>query len=95
MAARLGAARPGTMEGLGRAAPAEDAVRYRLFAASGAGDEGLLRRCAEAIVVRFAPLLAAYVWQREPFRLRYVPPRGEPGGRRGRRGAWRAGGGGG
>lgn len=70
------------MEGLGRAAPAEDAVRYRLFAASGADDEGLLRRCAEAIVVRLAPLLAAYVWQRQPFRLRYAPPRGEPGGRR-------------
>ncbi|NXI99691.1 ECD protein, partial [Psophia crepitans] len=27
--------------------------------------------------VRFAPLLAAYIWQRQPFRLRYVPPRGE------------------
>lgn len=69
------------MEGLGRAAPAEDAVRYRLFAAAaagGSGGEALLRRCAEGIVVRFAPLLAAYIWQRQPFRLRYVPPRGEP-----------------
>ncbi|XP_074881539.1 protein ecdysoneless homolog [Buteo buteo] len=67
------------MEGLGRAAPAEDAVRYRLFAAAAAGSGGdaLLRRCAEGIVVRFAPLLAAYIWQRQPFRLRYVPPRGE------------------
>ncbi|NXB73169.1 ECD protein, partial [Donacobius atricapilla] len=27
--------------------------------------------------VRFAPLLASYVWQRQPFRLRYVPRRGE------------------
>lgn len=69
------------MEGLGRPAPAEDAVRYRLFAAAATGDgaEALLRRCADAIVVRFAPLLAAYIWQREPFRLRYAPPRGEPG----------------
>ncbi|KAM6329633.1 protein ecdysoneless homolog isoform 1-T2 [Podargus strigoides] len=67
------------MEGLGRPAVAEDAVRYRLFAAAaaGSGGEALLRRCAEAIAVRFAPLLAAYIWQREPFRLRYVPPRGE------------------
>ncbi|XP_075615109.1 protein ecdysoneless homolog [Balearica regulorum gibbericeps] len=75
--ARLGPARPAAMEGIGRAAVAEDAVRYRLFAATGAGDETLLRRCAEVIVVRFAPLLAAYIWQRQPFRLRYVPPRGE------------------
>lgn len=85
VAAWLGPARPhsarhGTMEGIGRAALAEDAVRYRLFAAAAAGGEALLRRCAEAIVVRFAPLLAAYIWQRQPFRLRYVPPRGEPGG---------------
>ncbi|NXC12731.1 ECD protein, partial [Corythaeola cristata] len=68
------------MDGLlGRPALAEDSVRYRLFAAAaaGAGGEALLRRCAEAIVVRFAPLLAAYIWQRQPFRLRYVPPRGE------------------
>ncbi|NXW42938.1 ECD protein, partial [Nyctiprogne leucopyga] len=65
------------MEGIGQPAPSEDAVRYRLFAAGGAGGETLLRRCAETIVVRFAPLLAAYIWQRQPFRLRYVPPRGE------------------
>ncbi|NXB33479.1 ECD protein, partial [Eulacestoma nigropectus] len=55
----------------------EDAVRYRLFAAAGPGGEALLRRCAEAVLVRFAPLLAAYVWQRQPFRLRCVPRRGE------------------
>uniref|UniRef100_A0A8C8BUY9 Ecdysoneless cell cycle regulator n=1 Tax=Otus sunia TaxID=257818 RepID=A0A8C8BUY9_9STRI len=36
-----------------------------------------LRRCAEGVAVRFAPLLAGYIWQRQPFRLRYVPPRGE------------------
>ncbi|KAM6266022.1 protein ecdysoneless homolog [Porphyrio hochstetteri] len=65
------------MEGIRRSALAEDAVRYRLFAATGAHDEALLRRCAEVIVVRFAPLLAAYIWQRQPFSLRYVPPRGE------------------
>lgn len=70
-------ARPGAMEGLGRAVLAEDAVRYRLFAAAGAGGEALLRRCAEAIVVRLAPLLSAYIWQRQPFRLRCVPARGE------------------
>ncbi|NXN22213.1 ECD protein, partial [Nycticryphes semicollaris] len=61
------------MEGLRRAALAEDAVRYRFFAAAGAGGEALLRRCAETIVVRLAPLLSAYVWQRQPFRLSYIP----------------------
>ncbi|NXV11646.1 ECD protein, partial [Cepphus grylle] len=65
------------MEGLGRAALAEDAVRYRLFAAAAAGGEALLRRCAEAIVVRLAPLLSTYIWQRQPFRLRCVPARGD------------------
>ncbi|XP_030343569.1 protein ecdysoneless homolog isoform X2 [Strigops habroptila] len=65
------------MEAIGRAAVAEDAVRYCLFAATGSGGEALLRRCAEGVAVRFAPLLAAYIWQRQPFRLRYVPPRGE------------------
>ncbi|XP_021254105.1 protein ecdysoneless homolog [Numida meleagris] len=65
------------MEGCGRAAPAEDAVRYRLFAVPGAGGEERLRRCADGIAVRLAPLLAAYIWQRQHFCLRYVPPRGD------------------
>ncbi|XP_050832471.1 protein ecdysoneless homolog [Serinus canaria] len=66
------------MEALRRPALPEDAVRYRLFAAAAAGPDGeaLLRRCAELALVRFAPLLASYVWQRQPFRLRYVPRRG-------------------
>ncbi|XP_037997319.1 protein ecdysoneless homolog isoform X2 [Motacilla alba alba] len=67
------------MEALRRPALPEDAVRYRLFAAAaaGPGGEALLRRCAELALVRFAPLLASYVWQRQPFRLRYVPRRGD------------------
>ncbi|KAF4800904.1 ecdysoneless cell cycle regulator [Turdus rufiventris] len=67
------------MEALRRPALPEDAVRYRLFAAAaaGPGEEALLRRCAEVALVRFAPLLASYVWQRQPFRLRYVPRCGE------------------
>ncbi|KAM7008314.1 protein ecdysoneless homolog [Passerculus sandwichensis] len=77
------------MEALRRPALPEDAVRSRLFAAAaaaGPGGEALLRRCAELALVRFAPLLAACVWQRQPFRLRYVPGRGEPGaGREARR----------
>lgn len=60
-----------------RAAPAEDAVRYRLFALPGAGGRERLRRCNDGIAERLAPLLAAYIWQRQPFRLRYVPPCGE------------------
>lgn len=83
------------MEGCGRAAPAEDAVRYRLFAVPGAGGEERLRRCADGIAVRLAPLLAAYIWQRQRFRLRYVPPCGErgagPWGRAGRTGPDRTG----
>ncbi|KAM7008316.1 uncharacterized protein RBU47_008023 [Passerculus sandwichensis] len=77
------------MEALRRPARPEDAVRSRLFAAAaaaGPGGEALLRRCAELALVRLAPLLAACVWQRQPFRLRYVPGRGEPGaGREARR----------
>ncbi|KAM6996073.1 uncharacterized protein RBU47_013815 [Passerculus sandwichensis] len=75
------------MEALRRPALPEDAVRSRLFAAAaGPGGEALLRRCAELALVRLAPLLAACVWQRQPFRLRYVPGRGEPGaGREARR----------
>ncbi|KAM9188224.1 protein ecdysoneless homolog [Mergus octosetaceus] len=60
----------------GDGAPGEDAVRYRLFAV-GPGGEELLRDCARGIAERLAPLLAAYIWQRQPFRLRYVPPRGD------------------
>ncbi|XP_054142386.1 protein ecdysoneless homolog [Melozone crissalis] len=75
------------MEALRRPALPEDAVRSRLFAAAaGPGGEALLRRCVELALVRLAPLLAACVWQRQPFRLRYVPGRGEPGaGREARR----------
>lgn len=78
---------PGAMEALRRPALPEDAVRYRLFAAAaaGPGGEALLRRSAEVALVRFAPLLASYVWQRQPFRLRYVPRCGEPGQGRGAR----------
>ncbi|KAL9847308.1 protein ecdysoneless homolog isoform 3-T3 [Geothlypis trichas] len=67
------------MEALRRPALPEDAVRYRLLAAAaaGPGGEALLRRCAELALVRFAPLLAACVWQRQPLRLRYGPGRGE------------------
>ncbi|NWR21835.1 ECD protein, partial [Emberiza fucata] len=67
------------MEALRRPALPEAAGRSRLLAAAaaGPGGEALLRRCAELALVRFAPLLAAYVWQRQPFRLRYVPGRGE------------------
>ncbi|XP_048800627.1 protein ecdysoneless homolog [Lagopus muta] len=65
------------MQNRGKAAPAEDAVRYRLFAVPGAGGEERLRRCADGIAVRLAPLLAAYIWQRQRFRLRYVPPCGD------------------
>ncbi|XP_063020341.1 protein ecdysoneless homolog [Melospiza melodia melodia] len=68
------------MEALRRPALPEVAVRSRLFAAAaaaGPGGEALLRRCAELTLVRLAPLLAACVWQRQPFRLRYVPGRGE------------------
>ncbi|KAM7016325.1 protein ecdysoneless homolog [Passerculus sandwichensis] len=67
------------MEALRRPALPEVAVRSRLFAAAaaGPGGEALLRRCAELALVRLAPLLAACVWQRQPFRLRYVPGRGE------------------
>ncbi|XP_032551375.1 protein ecdysoneless homolog [Chiroxiphia lanceolata] len=68
--------RSAAMEALGRPALPEDAVRYRLFA-PGPGGQELLRRCAEAALVRLAPLLAAYVWHRQPFRLRYEPARGE------------------
>ncbi|XP_065602755.1 protein ecdysoneless homolog isoform X2 [Cyrtonyx montezumae] len=55
----------------------EDAVRYRLFAVPGAGGAERLRRCADGVAVRLAPLLAAYIWQRQRFRLRYVPARGD------------------
>nr|XP_054493368.1 LOW QUALITY PROTEIN: protein ecdysoneless homolog [Agelaius phoeniceus] len=40
-------------------------------------DGGAAGAGAELALVRFAPLLAASVWQRQPFRLRYVPGRGE------------------
>ncbi|XP_037997390.1 uncharacterized protein LOC119702825 isoform X1 [Motacilla alba alba] len=74
------------MEALRRPALPEDALRSRLLAAAGPGGEALLRRCAELALVRFAPLLAACVWQRQPLRLRSVPRRGEPGtGREARR----------
>ncbi|XP_053927273.1 protein ecdysoneless homolog [Cuculus canorus] len=52
----------------------EAAVRCRLFATGGGPELPLLAR---DIAQRFAPLLAAYIWHREPLRLRCRPQRGE------------------
>lgn len=57
----------------------EDTVQYKLFLARPGGSdvaEEHLTRLAEEILARFAPLLVQYIWQNQPFNLKYRSEKG-------------------
>lgn len=63
-------------------ATVEDTVEYRLFLIS---DElrdpekhrEILQNYIEKIMTQFAPMLVPYIWQNQPFNLKYKPGKGE------------------
>lgn len=61
---------------------AEDSVQYSLFLVppdpSDTKDrEKCLQQYIERILAQFAPLLTQYIWQNQPFSIKYVPEKGK------------------
>ncbi|XP_048194953.1 protein ecdysoneless homolog [Perognathus longimembris pacificus] len=59
----------------------EDTVEYHLFllpdeARSPGDQEEILQKYIEKIMTQFAPVLAPYIWQNQPFNLKYKPGKG-------------------
>lgn len=62
-------------------AMAEDAVEYCLFlipdkARDTEETKEILQKYIERIMTQFAPILAPYIWQNQPFNLTYKPAKG-------------------
>lgn len=59
----------------------EDAIEYKLFlvqadSLSSKQTEERLRSLVEEILANVAPLLIQYIWQHQPFNLKYHPEKG-------------------
>uniref|UniRef100_A0A8D0GAW6 Ecdysoneless cell cycle regulator n=1 Tax=Sphenodon punctatus TaxID=8508 RepID=A0A8D0GAW6_SPHPU len=60
----------------------DDAVQYQLFLISHESEgpeqhREVLQQYIERILTRFAPVLVFYIWQNQPFNLKYKPAKGE------------------
>ncbi|XP_073683376.1 protein ecdysoneless homolog [Garra rufa] len=60
----------------------EDAVQYQLFlvhpdSSDAEGHERLLQQILQNILADIAPLLVEYIWQHQPFNLKYHPEKGD------------------
>lgn len=71
-----------TMEGNGKLAMVEDAVEYHLFLTPEKPREAeehreILQKYIEQIMTQFAPILVPYIWQNQPFNLKYKPAKGK------------------
>lgn len=69
------------MEGNGKLAMVEDAVEYHLFLTPEKPREAeehreILQKYIEQIMTQFAPILVPYIWQNQPFNLKYKPAKG-------------------
>lgn len=70
------------MEGNMKLSVAEDAVEYHLFLLPEEPREPekrkeVLQKYIAAITTQYAPLLVSYIWQNQPFNLRYKPAKGK------------------
>lgn len=59
----------------------EDAIEYKFFlvqadSLSSKQTEERLRNLVEEILAKVAPLLIQYIWQHQPFNLKYHPEKG-------------------
>ncbi|XP_037659865.1 protein ecdysoneless homolog isoform X3 [Choloepus didactylus] len=62
-------------------ATVEDTVEYRLFLLPDEPTDPekhkeILQKYIERIMTQFAPLLVSYIWQNQPFNLKYIPGKG-------------------
>ena len=69
------------MDALRRPAVLEDAVTYRLFLvlpdpSEEQKREQTLQAMVQEILPEVAPLLVQYIWQNQPFSLKYYPEKG-------------------
>ncbi|XP_054838524.1 protein ecdysoneless homolog isoform X2 [Eublepharis macularius] len=63
-------------------ATVEDAVRYQLFLLTHKQEasehhQEILQSYIEKILAQFAPILVSYIWQNQPFNLKYKPAKGD------------------
>lgn len=70
------------MEALQRRVIQEDMVQYKLFlihqgSTSSQQTEERLTHLIEEILAKIAPLLIQYIWQHQPFNLKYHPEKGK------------------
>ncbi|KAG8435165.1 hypothetical protein GDO86_013203 [Hymenochirus boettgeri] len=70
------------MDGLEKMAVVEEFVEYRFYIvceehSDPVNVEGILQQYIERILGNFSPLLAPYIWQDQPFNLRYKPRKGD------------------
>ncbi|XDV43054.1 hypothetical protein PO909_011604 [Leuciscus waleckii] len=70
------------MDVLRRPAIPEDAVQYQLFLAhpdpsDAEANEKSLKQIQQNILAEIAPLLVPYIWQHQPFNIRYHPEKGD------------------
>ncbi|XP_053442115.1 protein ecdysoneless homolog isoform X2 [Nycticebus coucang] len=70
------------MEETMKLATVEDAVEYHLFLIPDESRDPeehkeILQKYIERIMTQFAPILAPYIWQNQPFNLKYKPGKGD------------------
>uniref|UniRef100_UPI003AAB2C36 protein ecdysoneless homolog isoform X1 n=1 Tax=Centroberyx gerrardi TaxID=166262 RepID=UPI003AAB2C36 len=70
------------MDALSRREVQEDVVQYKLFliqpdGSSSQTNEEHLTHLVEEILAKVAPLLMQYIWQHQPFNLKYQPEKGD------------------
>uniref|UniRef100_A0A8C1IA97 Ecdysoneless homolog (Drosophila) n=1 Tax=Cyprinus carpio TaxID=7962 RepID=A0A8C1IA97_CYPCA len=71
-----------SMDVLQRPSIPEDAVQYQLFlvhpeSSEAEAHERFLQQILQNILAELAPLLVQYIWQHQPFNLRYHPEKGD------------------
>nr|XP_020638823.1 protein ecdysoneless homolog isoform X2 [Pogona vitticeps] len=55
----------------------EDAVQYQLFLTNEPEDPENFQQYIERILAHLAPILVSYIWQYQPFNLKYKPAKGD------------------
>lgn len=68
------------MDALQRRVNQEDVVQYKLFLVQrdcSQNTEESLKQLVEEVLAKVAPFLVQYIWQHQPFNLKYHPEKGK------------------